>query len=169
VSYGYHPDYAPKQKWRVAILPTLTVILGSILTAWPAIVSAPLLPPLGFMILLAWRLLRGDVWPVWAGLPLGFIDDIYCGHPIGTAMFSWTMVLIALSLLDTRIVYRSWWFEWLMGAAALAFVLIIGGLLARAGGLSAVTMLVGPQWLLSALVLPLVIQLISLLDRWRLR
>jgi rod shape-determining protein MreD len=168
-SGGYHPDYAPQPKLRVIILPALTVLIASILTAWPAIVSAPLLPPLGFMLLISWRMLRSDVWPVWAGLPLGFVDDLYSGHPIGTAMFSWTVVLIILSLLDTRVVYRTWWLEWLIGSIALLFVIMIGGLLARAGDLAAVGALLTPQWLLSALLLPLFIQLVALADRWRLR
>ena len=54
-SGGYHPDYAPAVRARVYVLPAATVILGSVLTAWPAIVSAPLLPPLGLMMLLGWR------------------------------------------------------------------------------------------------------------------
>jgi rod shape-determining protein MreD len=168
-SGGYHPDYAPAVRARVYILPAATVIVGSLLTAWPAIVSAPLLPPLGLMMLLGWRLLRGDVWPVWAGLPLGLIDDLYSGHPVGTAMFSWTVILISLSLLDLRVVWRSWWLEWLIGGAALVFALITGGLLARAGGLATLLVMIGPQLLLSIALLPLFIQLTALLDRWRLR
>jgi rod shape-determining protein MreD len=168
-SGGYHPDYAPRPKLRVFVLPAITVIVGSVLTAWPAIVSAPLLPPLGFMLLLGWRLLRRDVWAVWAGLPLGLVDDVFGGNPPGTAMFSWTVVLITLSLLDTRVVYRTWWLEWLIGAVALGFVIIVSGMLARVGGLVSVIELLGPQWLLSALLLPLFIQLMALFDRWRLR
>lgn len=168
-SGGYHPDYAPRVRARVHILPAVTVIAGSILTAWPAIVSAPVLPPLGLMMLLGWRLLRSDVWPVWAGLPLGLIDDLYSGHPIGTAMFSWTVILIALSLLDLRVVWRSWWLEWLIGALAITGALFAGGLLARAGDLAALGPMIGPQWLLSVALLPLFMQLAGLLDRWRLR
>ncbi len=166
---GYHPDYAPPVRTRVYVLPAATVILASLLTAWPAILSAPLLPPLGLMMLLGWRLLRSDVWPVWAGLPLGLIDDLYSGQPLGTAMFSWTTILITLSLLDMRVVWRSWWLEWLIGGAALIFALIIGGLLARAGTLDTLVVLIGPQLVLSIALLPLFIQLTALLDRWRLR
>ncbi|MGL4313162.1 MAG: rod shape-determining protein MreD [Sphingomonas sp.] len=168
-SGGYHPDYAPPVRARVYILPAATVIAGSLLTAWPAIVSAPLLPPLGLMMLLGWRLLRHDVWPVWAGLPLGLIDDLYSGHPVGTAVFSWTVILITLSLLDMRVVWRSWWLEWLIGAAALTSALIVGGLLARVGGLAALLPMIAPQILLSVALLPLFMQLAALLDRWRLR
>lgn len=168
-SGGYHPDYAPPVRARVYVLPAATVILGSLLTAWPAIVSAPLLPPLGLMMLLGWRLLRADVWPVWAGLPLGLIDDLYSGNPVGTAMFSWTAILITLSLLDLRVVWRSWWLEWLIGALAISFALIVGGLLARVGGLVVLLPMIAPQWLLSIALLPLFMQGAALLDRWRLR
>lgn len=168
MSGGYHPDYAPPIRARVTVLPAFTVVTASLLTAWPAIVSAPLLPPLGLMMLLGWRLLRADVWPLWAGLPLGLIDDLYSGHPVGTAMFSWTAILITLSLLDMRVVWRSWWLEWLIGAVALSFALIVGGLLARVGGLAVLIPMIGPQWLLSIALLPLFMQFTALLDRWRL-
>lgn len=168
-SGGYHPDYAPPVRARVYVLPAATVLLGSLLTAWPAIVSTPVLPPLGLMMLLGWRLLRSDVWPVWAGLPLGLIDDLYSGHPVGTAMFSWTTILIILSLLDFRVVWRNWWLEWLIGSLALSGALIVGGLLARAGSLPALLPMIAPQWLLSIALLPLFMQLAALLDRWRLK
>ena len=55
----------------------LTILLGS-LTPWlPVIAPAPVLPPFGFMMLLAWRLLRPGLLPLWAGLPLGLFDDLY--------------------------------------------------------------------------------------------
>lgn len=168
-SGGYHPDYAPQAKARVYLLPVATVLIASLLTAWPAIVSAPIIPPLGLMLLLSWRLLRNDVWPVWAGLPMGLVDDLYSGHPIGTAMFSWTIILISLSLLDTRIIWRTYWLEWIIGAVALTFALITGGLLARVGGFATLLPLIAPQLVLSILLMPLFIQLVSLLDRWRLR
>lgn len=168
-SGGYHPDYAPPVRARVYVLPAATVVFASLLTAWPAIVSAPLLPPLGLMMMLGWRLLRSDVWAIWAGLPLGLIDDLYSGQPIGTAMFSWTTILIALALLDLRVVWRNWWLEWLIGATALVFALIVGGLLARAGSPSALVVMIAPQMVLSIAMLPLFIQLAAMLDRWRLR
>jgi rod shape-determining protein MreD len=113
-------------------------------------------------------LLRSDVWPIWVGLPLGLIDDLYSGHPIGTAPFAWTMTLIALALLDRRVVYRSWWFEWLVGTLALGFVVLVSALLARAGDIAEIVELVAPQWALSALLLPLFVKMTATTDRWRL-
>ena len=50
-------------------LPWLLVMLGSLSPLWPVIASAPLVPPLGFLILLGWLHLRPGLFPVWAGLP----------------------------------------------------------------------------------------------------
>ena len=62
---------------RATALPWLTILLGS-LTPWlPVIAPAPVLPPFGFLFLLAWRLLRPGLLPLWAGLPLGLFDDLY--------------------------------------------------------------------------------------------
>ena len=52
-------------------LPWLLVMLGSLSPTWPVIASAPLLPPFGFLLLVAWQQLRPGLFPVWAGLPLG--------------------------------------------------------------------------------------------------
>lgn len=161
--------HGPSLPLRVYLLPPLSVVLASMLTAWPAVVSAPLLPPLGLMLFLGWRLLRPDIWPVWAALPLGLWDDLASGHPLGTAMFSWTAILLGLALFDQRVVWRDYRIEWLLGTVALAFSLIVGALLARAGTLSECVLLILPQWGWSALLLPLVMLGVATLDRWRLR
>ena len=42
---------------RMLLVPILSVMVGSMATAWlPLIAGTPLLPPLGLMMLLAWRL-----------------------------------------------------------------------------------------------------------------
>ena len=159
----------PKPRWRVRWLPVATVLIGSLLTAWPAIVSAPLLPPLGLLMLLSWRLLRSDIWPLWIGIPLGLWDDLLSGQPIGTAVFSWSAIMITIDLMDRRVVWRDYWIDWGLGSLAIAFALIVAGLLAGAGSLGEVLMLIWPQWMWSSFLLPLAMHWVGLLDRWRLR
>ena len=67
-------------------LPWATILFGS-LTPWlPIIAPAPVLPPFGFLLMLAWRLLRPGLLPPWAGLPLGLFDDLYSGQPMGSGV-----------------------------------------------------------------------------------
>ena len=54
-------------------------MLGSMLTALPLVSGLPLVPPFGFLMLLAWRFVRPGLLPVWAGLPLGLWDDLFSG------------------------------------------------------------------------------------------
>ena len=161
--------YGPRPRLRVAALPTLSVIVGSAMTAWPGIVSSPVLPPLGFVMLLCWRLMRPDAWPLWAGIPLGLLDDLLSGQPLGSGVAIWTLVLLSFDAMDRRLPWRTFWLDWCVGAVALAFALGFGGILAGAGTPQHVVALVAPQWLWSTLLLPLTMQLVAGLDRWRLR
>ena len=61
---------------RMRAVPFLTIMAASMLTALPFFTEGPLLPPMGLMMLLAWRLMRPGLLPVWAGLPLGLFDDV---------------------------------------------------------------------------------------------
>ena len=47
-------------------LPALSVMAASLGTIWPFIANVPVLPPLGLLMLLGWRLRRPDVFPIWA-------------------------------------------------------------------------------------------------------
>ena len=72
-----------------AALPLLLVMAGSLSPTWPVIAAAPVMPPLGFILLLAWQHLRPGLFPVWAGLPLGLFDDLFSGQPLGSAELLW--------------------------------------------------------------------------------
>lgn len=154
---------------RLLVTPALSVILASLLTTLPIITNAPLLPPLGLLMLLSWRLMRSDVWPIWIGIPLGFLDDLVSGQPVGSAVALWTIVMLTIDMVDRKIVWRDYRVDWLIGGIALLFVLVCGAALARAGNLGEIIMLVGPQWVISLFLLPLFMLLVARLDRWRLR
>ena len=153
---------------RGQIMPTITTIVGSATVLLPIIATAPVLPPFGFMMLLAWRLLRPELWPLWIGLPLGFVDDLFSGQPVGSAPLLWTLVLLALDQLERQNLFRDYWQDWLI--AALAIIAVIGGglLTANVAGGEGELVLVLPQLLLSVAAFPLVARLVAALDRWRL-
>ncbi len=162
------PDIAVRPL-RLRLVPIASVLLGSLLATAPIAIDAPLMPPLGFMLLIAWRLLRSDIWPVWIGIPLGLFDDLLSGQPVGSAVALWTLTMLAMDALDTRVVWRDYRLDWLIAAAALAFVLVGGGLLARVGSPADVLRLIAPQLGWSLCLVPLAMLLTAGLDRWRLR
>ena len=161
--------FRPDLPLRVVAIPTGSVMIASLLPALPMIVSDPILPPFGFLIFLSWRLIRSDVWPLWIGIPLGFWDDLMSGQPVGSAVALWTAVMLAMDGLDRRVVWRDYRIDWVIGGVALAFVLVAGALLARAGDAADILRLVGPQFAISLFLLPLAMYLVGWLDRWRLR
>lgn len=149
-------------------VPWLTVMLASLAPTSSVIASAPVLPPLGFMLLLSWRQLRPGLLPVWAGLPLGLFDDLYSGQPFGSAMLTWSLAMIVLDLIEARFPWRSFLFDWAEAAGLVAAYLLLGLAFANAaGGATPVRVLV-PQLAISLLLYPLAGRIVSLFDRFRL-
>jgi len=149
-------------------VPWLSVMLGSLVPQWLMIASAPLMPPVGLLLLVAWRQLRPGVFPVWAGLPLGLFDDLYSGQPFGSAMLAWSIAMIALEVIETRFPWRNPVLDWLVAALFIAGNLLLGLLFVDAGGGEVSAAVLAPQAVLSILLFPLVGRLVSWLDRLRL-
>lgn len=149
-------------------LPWILVMLGSLSPSWPIIASAPLLPPFGFLFLVAWQQLRPGVFPVWAGLPLGLFDDLYSGQPFGSAVLLWSIAMVGLDMIEQRLPWRGFALNWLIAAAFLAGYLVFClGLSNAAGGHAALRVLV-PQLIITILAYPLALRLARLFDRVRL-
>ncbi len=149
--------------------PWVTILLASLSPMLPIIASAPLFPPLGYLFLLAWRVLRPGLLPMWAGLPLGFFDDLYSGQPLGSGIVLFSLTMIALDLIELRFPWRGFWQDWgvaaMFSTAYLFFAAVLSG-----ASLSWVQLpLILPQLLLTILLFPLAAQIVSLLDRLRLR
>ncbi|WP_373489188.1 rod shape-determining protein MreD [Blastomonas sp.] len=154
--------------FRKAAVPIASVIIGSLTPLLPIISSAPVLPPFGLIILISWQMLRPGIWPVWAGVPFGMIDDVFSGQPVGSAVLLWSLVLIALDLIEQRYMWRNYWQDW--------FIAMVMLILALAGGLAINTFLVSdmrvsilfPQMILTVALYPLVLRLVARLDHLRL-
>jgi rod shape-determining protein MreD len=149
-------------------IPWLTVMLASLLPVCLVIASAPVLPPFGFLVLLAWRQLRPGLLPVWAGFPLGFFDDLFSGQPFGTAMMLWSAATLALDLIEARFPWRSFVLEWLVAAGFMCVYVPLCLLLANIAGASSPLTVIVPQIVLAILVYPLVGRAVALADRFRL-
>ena len=136
--------------------------------AGAVIASAPVMPPLGFLAFIAWRQLRPGLLPIWAGLPLGLIDDLYSGQPFGSAVMLWSLAAIALDIVETRLPWRNFITEWAVAAGLIALYICSGLALANLAVAKTPIVFVVPQICISILVYPLIGRAVALFDRIRL-
>lgn len=161
-------NYRPSQ-FRMAIIPVLSVMICSALPAMlPIIAKSPIMPPFGLMMFVSWRLLRRDVFPIWMGAPLGLFDDLVSGQPVGSAVFLWSMIMIALETIEHRFMWRDYWMEWFLASVAISLSLIIGLLFANLHGGPTPIQIILPQIFFSILFYPLTARICSMLDNIRL-
>lgn len=149
-------------------VPWISVMLGSIVPAWLVIASAPLVPPIGFLMLVAWRQLRPGLLPVWAGLPLGLFDDLYSGQPLGNGVLLWSIAVIVLDMVEARLPWRSFFTEWLVAAGLIFGYLVLSLAIANLAGGATPFHVIAPQIILSTFLYPLVGRLVAGFDRFRL-
>lgn len=149
-------------------VPWLSVMVASLLPMFFIATALPLVPPFGLMMLLAWRLVRPGLLPVWAGLPLGLFDDLFSGQPLGSGVFLWSAAMISIEVLDRRLPWRSFPQDWI--AAALALLAYIAAAFVFSGASMGTPALIalGPQVILSILLFPGAARLVASLDRARL-
>jgi len=149
-------------------LPWATMLLGS-LTPWlPVIAPAPVLPPFGFLLMLAWRLLRPGLLPPWAGLPLGLFDDFYSGQPMGSGVLLFSIALIIIELIEIRFPWRNFWLDWLTATGLVVPYLVVAALLSGATLTVVQLGVIAPQILLSVVLFPVIARMVAMLDRLRL-
>ncbi len=165
--YGRRINRAPVP-WRVRSVPYVSIMLASALPVLLVADTMPLAPSFGFLMLLAWRMVRPGLLPLWAGAPLGAFDDLLSGQPFGCAMFLWSMAMIAIELVETRFPWRGFWQDWFT-ASVIAVCTWMGSLLFS--GASVTPEMLGvaaPQALLAVLLYPIIARMVASLDRFRL-
>lgn len=148
--------------------PWLLVMLGSLAPILPLIASAPIVPPFGFLVLVAWQQLRPGLFPVWAGLPLGLFDDLFSGQPLGSAVLLWSITMIALDVIEARFPWRGFVHNWLVAAGFIAAYLLITLEIANHGAAQTALAVLAPQLVISILSYPLTARLVGAFDRLRL-
>lgn len=149
-------------------VPWLSIALASLTPLLPIIAPAPIVPPLAFMLLLAWRLMRPGLLPLWSGLPLGAFDDLFSGQPFGSGILLFSLSLIGIELLDVRFPWRSFWQDWIIAIGLLAAYLVLAALVSGARSNGELYHALVPQFVLSIVMFPLVARIVSMLDRLRL-
>lgn len=166
-AYGRRINRAHSPTIALAV-PWLSILAGSLLPVFFIASALPLVPPTGFMMLVAWRLVRPGLLPVWAGFPLGLFDDLFSGQPMGSAVLLWSLTMIAIELLDRRIPWRSFPQDWIAATLALLGYLLAAFVLSGATATAPALVALGPQALLSVLLFPAAARLVATLDRLRL-
>ncbi len=149
-------------------VPLLTIILGSLAPLLPVIAAGPVMPPFGFMILLAWRIVRPGLLPPWIGLPLGAFDDLFSGQPFGNAILLWSAAILALDAIEARFPWRGFWQDWGTASGLIAAYLVLSALFAGGNFEAGRLALIIPQLVLSVLLFPIVARMVSFFDRVRL-
>lgn len=152
---------------RIRAVPSLSVMAGSMVTTLPFIADAPLMPPFGLMMFLAWRLLQREIWHPWAGVALGLFDDMWSKQPPGTAMLLWSVAQTLIAIGDQRALWRDYWQDWVNASVLVAFCLSAGLGIANITGGHTHWVVIVPQIIISILLQPLVMRLCGFLDQWR--
>lgn len=158
-------DHSPVLAYSV---PWLSVMLGSLTPFLPIIAPAPVLPPLAFMLLLAWRFLRPGLLPLWAGFPLGLFDDLYSGQPFGSGIVLFSLGMLATELLDARLPWRGFLLDWAAAALLIVAYILLAALISGSRLTPVQMQVIIPLVLISVAPFPLVARLVALLDRLRL-
>lgn len=158
-------DHSP---WRLHSVPYLTIMCGSLLPVFVLADLMPLVPPLGYLMLLSWRMVRPGLLPLWAGAPLGAFDDLLSGQPFGSAILLWSVTLIIIELIEARFPWRGLWQDWATVTLATLQYLVLT--MTVSGATVTWEMLVAslPQALLSVLLYPILARMVARLDRFRL-
>ena len=148
--------------------PAASVAVGSSLSVLPIVTEVGWGPDFGFLMLIAWRLLRGDVIPAWWAAPLGLLNDLITGSPVGLSIFVWTASMLLLDLGDRRTMWRDYWIEWLLAAVLLFIGQLVRWRVDTLMGAPYEFHLIWSPWIIAVLTFPLAAFAASAVDRWRL-
>jgi rod shape-determining protein MreD len=149
-------------------VPAGSVVVASLLSALPIISATGWYPDSGFLVLIAWRLLRSDPWPAWWAGPLGLVNDLFTGNPVGLSVALWSATMIALDLIDRRTMWRDYWIEWGLAAMLLFVNVTVQWQVARLQDANVPYNAMLPSLAIAIFVFPLAAWLVARIDRWRL-
>ncbi|KQR81327.1 rod shape-determining protein MreD [Sphingomonas sp. Leaf343] len=162
----YNPFAPPLPPGRARALPWMTVMLGSLTTTIPIVATVPILPPLGLLVLVTWRLLARFALRPWAAAPLGAFDDLLSGQPLGSSVLLWSLVFLGIDLIERRLVYRDFWQDWLIASAAIVFCLAGGHIVAMPVG-APIDAAMAAQAIATILLFPVAARMVAWIDRKR--
>lgn len=154
---------------RANTLPYLSIMLGSFLPMLLISSTMPSVPPIGYMMLVGWRLMRPGLMPSWAGMPLGLFDDLISGQPFGSAILLWSVTMLAIEWFEIRFPWRGVLQDWVAAAIAGGSYVLLAMLVSGAGPSLTLLLAIWPQLVMTALLYPVIALVIAGIDRFRLR
>jgi rod shape-determining protein MreD len=156
------------REFRRQWVPLLSTLMGIALSLLPIVATWPLIPDLGFIVLLTWRLLRPEIWKPYHALGLGLVSDLVAGNPLGQAMVLWTAIFLALEVIDSRLGFRDYLMDWLIASVAIIFQSLGAWYISLLMGSEIRFAVLGPQLALGVIAYPVVARIVLALDKWRL-
>ena len=155
--------------WPLAVyVPAVTVVAASFLAALPIISTSGWYPDFGYLVFISWRLLRADPWPAWWAAPLGFVNDLFTGYPVGFSIALWSATMLVLDLIDRRTLWRDYWIEWVVAAVLIAIDEWLQWRVAETAAGPLPFTAVVPPLVISICVFPAFAWVVSRIDAWRL-
>jgi rod shape-determining protein MreD len=165
---GNHPAIGRGPRASAPYVPAVSVVLAALVGLLPIVAQVGWGPSVGFLMLIAWRLLRGDAFPGWWAAPLGLWNDLVTGGPLGLSVFVWPLAMLLLDLADRRTMWRDYWIEWLLAAVLLFISAVVGWEVDAQMGARQEFHMIWTPLLIAILAFPLAAWAASRLDRWRL-
>lgn len=165
--YGPRINRAP-YAWRVRTVPYASIMLASLAPIMLIADVMPIVPQLGFLLLLGWRMVRPGLLPLWAGAPLGAFDDLVSGQPFGSAILLWSLAMIAIELIETRFPWSGFWQDWFTAGIMATAYWLTALLVSGAPVTPEIFQVALPQALLAILLYPIMARMVASLDRFRL-
>lgn len=167
-AYGSGGINRVENPWRAKSVHYVTILLASFLPVLLLADVMPIVPPLGYIVFLIWRLMRPGLMPLWVGVPLGAFDDLFSGQPFGSAILLWSLTMIALEIIETRIPWRGFWQDWFTAGFAIVLYILTAMVVSGARINEFLLIAILPQVLLSVLLYPLFARIVAWMDRFRL-
>ena len=153
---------------RRRYVPVASTVAACLLALLPIVASSPIVPDFAYQVLIAWRLLRPEMWSVLIAIPLGLFNDLVGGHPLGQSVALWTIAFLAFDVLDSRMLFRDYWMDWFFASLAVVLYTFGAWFIAQLMGSETAFSVMVPQLVASILAFPLVAHIVLALDRWRL-
>lgn len=151
------------------VIPWASIMLASLLPIFAIAAALPMVPPLGFLMLVGWRLVRPGLLPIWAGFPLGLFDDLYSGQPFGFAILLWSVTMLVIEAIELRLPWRAFWQDWFTAGILTVGYLLLGWILSGASPSIPSLVALVPQLILSILLFPILARIVARLDELRLK
>lgn len=149
-------------------IPALSVAAASLLSALPIVSTSGWYPDVAFLMLISWRLLRAEPFPAWWAAPLGLVNDLFSGYPLGFSVALWSAAILALDLVDRRTMWRDYRTEWMLAAVLIVIAEWLQWKVAALDGAAVPLAHMVPPVAISILLFPVTAWLVSRIDRWRL-